>query len=133
MTDEFADWLAQLGRDRKGPVTFEAVTRGLPWVGTTVTFPGNVTTATLQMQIRAAPNSATVLEDVTIGTPSFADGKTTWALSMTAAETLALPGIENENGLAYLPTDVLLTLSGSSAQRLFGGILPVSGYITLPA
>jgi len=131
--DEFADWLAQLGRDSKGPVMFEAVTRGLAWTGTVVTYPGNVTTATLDMQIRAAPNSASVIEDVTIGAPVFADGKTTWALSMTAAETLALPGVENENGLAYFPVDVTLALSGSSAQRLFGGILPVSGYITLPA
>jgi hypothetical protein len=129
MSSEWTDWLNQLALDKKGPVRFSAATRGLPWASV-VQFPGNVTTATLEMEVRAAPNSPTKLLDVTVGTPAFADGLTTWVISLTGSQTNGLP--TTENGVAEFPVDAVLTLSGGIAERLFGGVLPVSGFITVP-
>lgn len=129
MSGQWTEWLNQLALDRKGPVRFDAATRGLPW-RSTVTFPGNVTTATLEAEVRASPNAPAKLLDVTIGTPAFADGVTTWALSLTGSQTNGLP--TNETAVAEFAIDVLLTLSGGAVERLFGGVLPVSGYVTVP-
>jgi hypothetical protein len=67
-----------------------------------------------------------------VGAPAFADGRTTWALSLTAIQTAALPLEGDGSGVAEFPIDAVLTLSGGNAERLFGGIVPVSGYVTLP-
>jgi len=129
MSSEWTDWLNQLALDKKGPVRFSAATRGLPWAAV-VQFPGNVTTATLEMEVRASPNSPTKLLDVTVGTPAFSGGLTTWGLSLTGSQTNGLP--TTESGVAEFPVDAVLTLSGGIAERLFGGVLPVSGFVTVP-
>jgi hypothetical protein len=132
MSGQFTDWLNQLALDRKGPVRFKSITRGLPWSGDVVSYPGDVTTATLEMDIRAAPNAPSKLVDVTVGDPTLISGRTVWPLSLTAAQTAALPMEDDGSGVAEFPIDAVLTLSGSAAQRLFGGIIPVSGFVTIP-
>jgi hypothetical protein len=132
MSGQFTDWLNQLALDNKGPVRFRSITRGLPWVGDVVSYPGDVMTATLEMDIRAAPNAPSKLVDVTVGAPTLVGGRTVWPLSLTAAQTAALPMEGDGSGVAEFPIDAVLTPSGSSAQRLFGGIIPVSGFITIP-
>jgi hypothetical protein len=132
MSGQFTDWLNQLALDRKGPVRFRSIARGLPWAGDVVSFPGDVTTATLEVDIRAAPNAPSKLVDVTVGAPSLISGRTVWALSLTAAQTAALPLEGDGSGVAEFPIDAVLTLSGGTAKRLFGGIIPVSGFVTIP-
>lgn len=132
MSGQFTDWLNQLALDRKGPVRFSSITRGLPWFGNVVSYPGDVTTATLEMEIRAAPSAPIKLVDVTIGAPSFTGGRTVWALSLSAVQTAALPLEGDGSGVADFAIDAVMTLSGSSPERLFGGIIPVSGFVTIP-
>lgn len=129
MSNPYATWLATLGTLRADmPMTV----RGLP-ISHTVTYPGNVTTATLAGSVKASPDATSELATFTVGTPSFAGGVTTWAISLTGTQTGGLPADTDGDGETILIYDFLLTLSGGSPQRLFGGLFPVSGFVTEPA
>jgi hypothetical protein len=123
---EYDTWLRTLGTRRADmPMTV----RGLP-VSHTVTYPGNVTTATLAGTVKASPDSTSELATFTVGTAVFADGVTTWPISLTGTQTGALPADTDGDGRTDLIYDFLLTLSGGSPARLFGGLFPVSGFVT---
>ena len=129
MATQYDTWLQTLGTLRADmPMTV----RGLA-ISHTVTYPGNVTTATLEGAVKASPDSATELATFTIGTPSFASGVTTWTISLNGTQTGALPADSDGDGREDFIYDFLLTLSGGSPQRLFGGLFPVSGFVTEPA
>lgn len=129
MTTQFDTWLQTLGGLRADmPMTV----RGLP-IRHTVTFPGNVTTATLTGSVKASPDAATELAVFTVGTPVFAGGVTTWTVSLTGTQTGGLPADGDGDGRIDLVFDFLLTLSGGSPERLFGGLFPLSGFVTEPA
>jgi hypothetical protein len=102
-------------------------------VNHTISYPGNMTTATLEAAVKASPDAAAELATFTIGTPSFADGKTTWSLSLTGAQTGALPADGDGDGVEFFIYDILFTPSGGTAERIAGGLFPVSGFVTEPA
>ena len=122
----YADWLASLGALR---ADLPPCVRGLA-VSHTLTYPGNVTTATLAGSIKASPDAPTELAALTVSTPVFADGVTTWTFSLSGGQTLALPADTNFNGVTTLIFDLLLTLPGGTAQRIAGGLFTVSGFVT---
>ena len=122
-------WLKTLGILR---ADMPAAVRGLP-VSHTVTYPGNVADATLGGTVKLNPDNTTVLASFTVGTPAFADGVTTWGISLTGVQTGALPADSDADGREYFVYDFLLTLSGGDPERLFGGLFPVSGFVTEPS
>ena len=136
MTDKkWATWLGSLGTRL---ANLPPATRGLA-MSHTLSYPGNVTTATLAGSVKASPDSPTELAVFTIGAAAYDAGtnKTTWAFSLAAGSgansTGALPADSDNDGLEFFPYDLLLTLSGQPTERIAGGLLPISGYITEPA
>ncbi len=129
MATQYDTWLATLGGLRADmPMTV----RGLP-VSHTVTYPGNVTGATLAGSVKASPDATSELATFTVGTAVFADGVTSWPISLTGTQTGALPADSDGDGRTDLIFDFLLTLSGGAPERIFGGLFPVSGFVTEPA
>lgn len=129
MATQYDTWLSTLGGLRADmPVTV----RGLA-ISHTVTYPGNVTTATLEGAVKAAPDATAELATFTVGTPAFADGVTTWAISLNGTATGALPADSDGDGREVFIFDMLLTLSGGSPERIIAGLFPVSGFVTEPA
>lgn len=131
MATQYDTWLKTLGTLRADmPMTV----RGQA-ISHTVTFPGNVTTATLSGSVKAAPDSATELAVFSVSSPSFDSGTnlTTWTVSLTGSTTLALPADTDGDGRTDLIYDFLLALSGGTPKRIFGGLFPISGFVTEPA
>ena len=130
---QFQTWLESLGT-RKADLP--PCVRGLA-VEHTLTYPGNVTTATLEGAVKASPDATSELATFTIGTPSFTDGVTTWTFGLAAGSgansTGSLPVDGDGDGIEYFIYDLLLTLSGGTAERIAGGLFPVSGFVTEPA
>jgi hypothetical protein len=134
MFHPYTDWLKSLGplrADLPGPGMPMPV-RGLT-VSHTMTYPGNVTTATIAGSVKASPDATAELAVFTIGSPVFADGKTTWPISLSGAQTAALPADTDGNGEETFIYDLLLTLSGGTPQRIAGGLFSISGFVTEPA
>ena len=129
MATQYDTWLQTLGSLRADmPMTV----RGLA-ISHTVTYPGNVTSATLAGSVKASPDATYELAVFTVGTAVFADGVTTWPISLTGSQTGALPADDDGDGREDFIYDFLLTLSGGTAQRVFGGLFSVSGFVTEPA
>jgi hypothetical protein len=130
---EYQTWLGTLGTRRADMPAAEQV-RGLP-ISHTITFPGNVTTATLEGAVKASPDATAELATFTIGTPSFdaGTGLTSWVVSLSDAQTLALPADTEGDGIETFIYDFVLTLSGGSPERIMGGLFPLSGFVTEPA
>lgn len=126
----YADWLASLGSRR---ADLPPCVRKLA-VSHTLTYPGDVTAATLTGSVKAAPDSATELAVFTVSSPAFADGATRWTFSLPAGtgsnSTGALPADAVGEGTITLIYDLLLTLPGGTAERIAGGLFPVSGFVT---
>jgi hypothetical protein len=129
MFHPYTDWLKSLGPLR---ADLPHCVRGLA-VSHTMTYPGNVTTATLEGSVKSAPDATAELAVFTIGSPVFADGVTTWAFSLTGTQTAALPADTDGNGVEVFIYDLLLTLGGGTPQRIAGGVFPLSGFVTEPA
>jgi len=100
----------------------------------TLTYPANVTTATLQGSVKSSPDATAELAVFTVGVPVFADGVTTWEFSLAAGDgvnsTGILPADNDGDGLEILIYDLILTLAGGSAERIAGGLFTVSGFVT---
>lgn len=129
MATQYDTWLSTLGGLRADmPMTV----RGLS-ISHTVTYSGNVTTATLKGAVKVSPDATAELATFTVGAPAFADGVTTWAISLNGTQTGALPADGDGDGREVFIFDFLLTLSGGTPQRIFGGLFPVSGFVTEPA
>lgn len=124
----FPEWLQSLGAQR---IDMPRVDRGLP-VTHTVTYPGDVTGAGMGAAIKASPNSPTELTTFTIGTPTYNsdDDRTEWVISLSAAQTLDLVQSGDGTQVDYFVYDVLIQLGPTDIRRLFGGLLPVSGFVT---
>lgn len=127
MTDPFPQWTALLAQARKGPVSLPVAVRGQAYQHN-ISISGDWTLSTLTGSVRASPDSGSVLAAFTIGTPSLVGGLTVWPVSLSTAQTTALPVDADGDGVEYFPYDFLL-----NNQRLFGGIFPLSGHITEPA
>lgn len=126
---QFPEWLYALGGRR---VDMPTADRGFS-VEHTITFPGNVTTATLAGTIKVSPDATVEEATWSIETPSFADGVTSWVVSLTGVQTAALPADANGDGVECFLYDFILTLSGGEPRRIMGGIFPLAGFVTEPA
>ena len=126
---QFNPWLVALGSRR---ADMPVADRGLA-VSHIITFPGNVTTATLEGAVKASPDATAELAVFTVSTPVFEDGLTRWTVSLSGAQTLGLPADTDGDGVELFYYDFLLTLSGGAPQRIMGGIFTLSGFITEPA
>jgi len=129
-------WQDGLAPAKKGPVILQAATRRLAWT-TTIRVAGlDYSAAAFVGQVRASPDSGTILASFTFGTPVFADDETTVTMSLAAGtganSTGVLPADADMDGMEYFPFDVLITPSGGTQERFFAGLLPLSGYVTLP-
>jgi hypothetical protein len=102
-------------------------------VSHTLAYPGDVTTATLAGSVKSSPDATAELAVFTIGSPVFANGVTTWSISLSGSQTAALPADVDGNGVESFVYDLLLTLPGGTAQRIAGGLFLVSGFVTEPA
>lgn len=122
----YKTWLRTLGTRR---ADMPAVVRGLP-MAHRIALSGDMTSASLTGSVKASPDSTSVLAAFSISDPVFADGVTTWDFGLSRAQTGALPaGDEGESEFIF---DFLLTPSGGLTERLFGGLFPVSGFVTEP-
>lgn len=128
MAMQYDTWLSTLGGLRADMPT---TVRGLA-ISHTVTHPGDVTTATLEGAVKATPDATAELATFTVGTPTFDGSVTSWDIGLTGSQTGALPADGDGDGREIFIFDFLLTLSGGSPQRIFGGLFPVSGFVTEP-
>lgn len=137
MTTQYTAWLQSLAAANKGPVTLPTATRKLAYSHVIALTGPDYSGATITGQVRSSPDSDTILAAFTIGTLAYSDGVTTVPISLAAGtgsnSTGVLPADSDLDGVEYFPFDFLMTPSGGAAERLFGGLLPVSGHITLPA
>jgi len=132
--EQWSNWLQSLGGRRADLPAADCV-RKLA-VTHFYEFPGNVTTATLTGSVKASPDAESELAVFVIGTPTFDAGNsvTRWSFGLAAGtnpnSTGALPADTAADGVATFVYDLLLTLSGGTAQRVAGGLFPVSGFVT---
>lgn len=125
----FNTWLETLGGRRADmPMTV----RGLP-ISHSVVYPGDMRAATLSGSVKVAPDATTELAVFSVASPVFADAETTWTVTLTGSQTASLPSDADGDGRADFVFDFLLTQPISGAERLFGGLFPVSGFVTEPA
>jgi len=129
---QYSEWLASLGNLR---ADLPACTRRLP-VEHTLTYQGDVRTATLIGSIKAAPDSETELAVFSVSAPNYnaGAGVTIWNFSLAGGtgpnSTGALPADTDGDGVTTLIYDLILTLPGGYPQRIAGGLFPVSGFVT---
>lgn len=137
MTTQYTAWLQSLAAANKGPVTLPTATRKLQYSHIISLIGPDYSEATITGQIRSSPDSDTILATFTIGTLVHSGGVTSVPIFLPSGtstnSTGSLPADSDLDGIEYFPFDFLMTPSGGAAERLFGGLLPVSGHITLPA
>lgn len=135
MTTQWNIWKNTLSAQQKGPHDLTPATRG-QFYQVPIIAAGDLTAATLTGSVRSSPDSTSTLAVFSVAAPTFADGKTTWVASLAegsgANSTGSLPVDGDGNGVEQFPYDFLLKFPGEKAERLFGGLLPVSGHITEP-
>lgn len=134
MTTPFPEWLGRLAKAEKGPVSLPDAVRDQAY-SHLVKVQGNWSTATLTGEVRSAPDADTALLAFTIGTPTFDGSHTSWSISLSEgwATSAGFPADDSLTGVQYFPYDFLLKPQGGNAERLIGGLFPVSGHITEPA
>jgi len=131
MKTQFDDWLAQLRRAGKGPVSIN-IDRGLPY-SWSFTLRGNFTGSVLASSLRLSPDAGgATLVDFTAASPVYlsSEGETLFNVSLTKTQTAALPADADGDGLLTLAFDTLLTPSGGTQFRLFGGTATIAGKVT---
>jgi hypothetical protein len=129
MGSEYAAWLGTLGPLR---ADMPMVVRGQR-IDHLVVYPGNVSGAALYGSVKASPNATAELAIFDVGPPDIAlnPGATTWAVSLTGAATGGLPTNVENGGIDQFIYDFLLEIDGAP-RRIFGGLFPVSGFVTEP-
>lgn len=128
MATQYQTWLQSLGTLR---ADMPVAVRGLP-INHEVSYPGDVTGAVLAGSVKASPDAPSELAVFTVGTPSFAGGRTTWQVELSGSQTLALPADGDGSGVETFIYDFVLSIAGSPS-RIFGGLFPLSGFVTEPA
>ena len=125
MASQFDTWLRAL-RFRRDL----SCDRGLPFTHT-ISYEGDLTTSGIAGTVKASPDATAELAVFTISSPVFADGFTTWTVSLSGAQTLALPADVDGDGRTDLVFDFLISGPGGvNPERLFGGVFTVVGFVT---
>lgn len=120
---KFPEWLAALGARRADLIGSDHV-RGQS-LSHTVRYTGDWSASSLTGSVKAAPDAATELAVFAVSSPVFADGVTSWFISLSASQTAALPADGDANGIEDFVYDVLI-----DGRRLFGGLFRISGFVT---
>ena len=128
-------WLAQLARDGLGGESAELheIARGSPY-GYALTLAGDYSSGTFVSSLRLGPDAAgATLADFGVSVGAYTAGTTTIEFTLTSAQTGpsgSLPADTDGDGLVWLVYDILYTPVGSSAYRIMGGEIPVSGKVS---
>jgi hypothetical protein len=104
-------------------VRLRPAVRGQAYGPFSINLEGDFTTATIKGAVNGRPNDSTPICTFTIGSPILVNNVTTFAYSLTDTDTALFPitqGGADEFLFDFLLDDV----------ALFGGILPVRGFIT---
>lgn len=128
----FDDWLRQLRAAGKLAPNGINIDRGLPFTWT-FALGGNWTGANVASSLRLDPDgTGSIVEDFATSNNGYNAGlnATEFTLSLSAAETAALPVDGDGDGLVQLAWDVLFTPSGGTKMRLLGGVATVAGKVT---
>lgn len=136
MSTTFDTWLQTLAAGGKGgsAISLKLATRGLAWEDI-IELSGDWSDATLEGSISAAPDAASALATVTIGSPSYDSEAevTVWDVSLASGtgsnSTGVLPSDTDGDGVEYLPIAFYLTPSGGSKELLFGAAFPLTGKV----
>lgn len=136
MSTTFDTWLQTLAAGGKGgsAISLKLATRGLAWEDS-IELSGDWSDATLEGSISAAPDAASALAAVTIGSPSYDSEAevTVWEVSLSSGtgsnSTGVLPSDTDGDGVEYLPIAFYLTPSGGSKELLFGAAFPLTGKV----
>lgn len=126
---QFDKWLRALAVSGKGPATLYC-DRGVPFKKL-ITVQADFTGATVRGEVRASPDAAgSPLATFTVSPLTVAAGVTTFEISLTEVAVNALPNTSDGSGVTELVFDLLVTLSGGSEQRFFGGVFNIAGQVT---
>lgn len=125
------EWLTQMKWDGHAGRQLTSIPRGLDW-SVTLNFGIDWSADSFFMSLREepdAPDPTTV--DVTINVGAYSGGVTPVTLSLTAAQTAALPADDNGDDLKELFYDILRQTGGAGAKRrIMAGNIYVSGKVT---
>jgi hypothetical protein len=120
----YADLLRLIAEGQSNTkVRIKPAVRGQDYGPFTIRIQGDFTTATLVGAINGRPNDSAPICTFTIGSPTFSDGVTTFEYSLAGADTALFPA--TQSGADEFLFDFLL-----DNVALFGGVLPVRGFIT---
>ena len=87
---EYPEWQAALDAAGRLLNIHEPIWRGVPWA-VKFSFPADYSADAFVMSIADAPDGASELYDVTLGSPTYANGKTTILASLNGTQTGGLP------------------------------------------
>jgi hypothetical protein len=139
MATDFDNWLRELAQAGKGgsalsSVDIPAAVRGEAWAWP-IFLEGNWTSATMEATIRSAPDAASVLATVSIGSASYDSGTgfTSWAGSLAAGtgsnSTGSLPVDTDGSGEEKFPLALYMTPSGGTKMMILGGAFTLLGKV----
>lgn len=139
MNTTFDTWLRELAAAGKGgsalsATDIPAAIRGEYWP-MQIQLSGNWATATLEGQIRSAPDAPSALATVTISAADYDASAevTTWTASLASGtgsnSTGNLPADTEGNGEEKFPIAFYITPSGGTRGLLFGGAFTLLGKV----
>ena len=123
---QWDDWLASLKAAGKGGVPLPQLTidRGLAYEKI-IAFEADLSADTITAALRASPDAASVLVDFTVAVGAYSGGTTEVTLSLTSAQTAALPSDSDLDGVEEFPFDLL-----RNGSRLLAGTIKLAGKVT---
>ena len=124
----FDKWLKTLAASGKGSPTLYC-DRGVPFTKH-IALQADYTGATVRGEVRLRPDSPSALGTFTVSALSVVSGVSSFSISLSEAVVNELPEDPTGEGLVDLVSDLLITPSGGSEQRLFGGCFTVIGQVT---
>ena len=127
MGSEYAEWLRLLAQATHGPLTLPPCVRGQTY-DPPLEIEGDLTSADIRGEVKAAPNSTSVLATFTFtGRELFTEDGVTFTrfngFGLSSSATASFPATpEGVGGFIY---DILI-----DDKRKVGGLLPISGFVT---
>lgn len=126
------DWLRELAAAGKSAGKLACATRGLAWTEI-VEIEGDWTGSTAECTVRASPDAPTALATLTVTGPTPSGDYTVFEISLAAGtgagSTGILPADDDETGEESFPIMFRLTPLGGVQETLWGGRLPVVGFV----
>lgn len=129
MATTFEAWLRELRAAGKGPATLRGCSRGRAW-STVLGIGADVSDWAFIGAAKLAPDAIETEAEFTIAVGAYAAGVTPVTLSLSAADTSALPADSDGDGIEAFAFDLLATPPGEDEFLLMGGTLPLLGSVT---